>query len=296
MTTTIAKMFRRRDSVSLESWKLVWEIVALAAVGLSVVAGSVALILGNSINKSQAGELRQFAKDLTGAQTELAKLQGDNLSLSNDLANKDAEIASARKEAAEANRQGAEASTKTERFRLDIAKANENAAEANRVAEEERLKRVQIEERMKPRSLKLSPEAMSTLKAYKGTEYTFSSVFADEESITLLKQLDSILLDAGWTKVKPPHAFPAINVYGQDQDFSVASSLSSSIKISVDSDIPLGTLQSIPVDHLPTPVGAAAILAIELTKGLTPQQDDGVKANIQPGKSMTVRIEIGRKP
>jgi hypothetical protein len=220
---------------------------------------------------------------------EMARLQNDSASFELD-------IAKANMGAADALERAAKAEENLGNAKKDAALALQQAADANRIAEEERLKRVQLEERMRPRSLRLSPQAVSALKAYKGTEYTFSSVFADEESITLLKQLDSILLSAGWKRVKPPHAYPAINVYGQEQDFAVASGLGSSMKISVDSEISLTTLQTTPVGQLPAPAGAAVVLAMELTASLAPPQDDGVKANVQPGKSMTVRIEVGRKP
>jgi hypothetical protein len=216
--------------------------------------------------------------------------------LKNDSASFELDIAKANKGAADALERAAKAEENLGNAKKDAAQALQHAADANRIAEEERLKRVQIEERMKPRSLKPGAQAVSALKAYKGTEYTFSSVFADEESITLLKQLDSILLSVGWTRVKPPHAYPAINVYGQEQDFAVPSGLSSGIKISVDSENPLATLQAIPIGDLPAPAGAAVVLAMELTASLIPPQDDGVKVNVDAGKSVTVRIGIGRKP
>jgi hypothetical protein len=222
-------------------------------------------------------------------ESEIARMKKDSASFELDIAN-------AKKGAADALERAAKAEENLGNAKKDAALALQRAADANRIAEEERLKRVQIEERMKPRSLKPSPQAVSALNAYKGTEYTFSSVFADEESITLLKQLDSILLSAGWTRVKPPHAYPAINVYGQEQDFAVPSALTSGIKISVDSEKSLATLQATLVGNLPAPAGAAVALALELTTSLIPPQDDGVKANVQAGKSMTVRIEIGRKP
>jgi hypothetical protein len=270
------------SSWSTETWKLGFEILGICAVAVSVICGAIALFLGNKINHAQAIELRQLNRGVADAQTELAKQQ--------------MRAARAEQDTADAKKAASDADAKAEGFRLDIAKANERAALANQKAEEERLARVRIEERMKPRSFKPSPEAISALKAYKGTEYTFLSVFGDEESIVLLRQLDGILLSAGWTRVKPPHAYPAINVYGQDQDFAVASGLSSNIKISVDSEIPLATLQAIPVAQLPAPVGAAVALAMELTASLVPPQEGGVKANVETGKSMIVRIEIGRKP
>jgi hypothetical protein len=296
--------------MSVETWKTIFEIGGVILLFLTFIFGAGVVFTSGRINKVQSQQLRQFDKDLTDAKTELGAQQERAAIAERELKDVDIKtegfrlaIAQANERAAKAQeslalaeQHSAEANAKAEGFRLDIATANKHAAEASRIAEEERLKRVQIEERMKPRSLKISPEAMSALKAFKGTEYTFSSVFADEESVTLLKQLDSILLSAGWMRVKPPHAYPAINVYGKEQDFAVASGLSSGIKISVDSETSLGTLQATPVGQLPAPVGAAVALAMELTAGLAPPQDNGISANVQPGQSVTVRIEIGRKP
>jgi hypothetical protein len=266
----------------LDNWSAFFTLLVVIGVGGELVTH----VMQSRANKNLIALQRT---ESLAQEAEIARIKKDSASFELDIAN-------AKRGAADALERAAKAEENLGNAKKDAALALQHAADANRIAEEERLKRVQIEERMKPRSLKLGPLAMSTLRAYKGTEYTFSSVFADEESITLLKQLDSILHSAGWTRVKPPHAYPAINVYGQEQDFAVASSLSSSIKVSVDSELSLATLQATPVGQLPAPAGAAVVLAVELTASLAPPQDDGVKANVQPGKSTTVRIEIGRKP
>ncbi len=185
---------------SLEWWKNVFEISGVVLLLLTFIAGAGLFLFSRRLNAIQAEQLRQFDIDLTNAKTELGKQQ---------------------ERAADAELAAAEAKRIAGSFRLDIAQANKGAAEAqeraasaNRIAEEERLKRVQIEERMKPRSLVFSEKVVSALARYKGTQYTFSSVFGDEESIKLLKQLDTALLTAKWTRVKPQHGFPAINVYG----------------------------------------------------------------------------------
>jgi transcription elongation GreA/GreB family factor len=275
--------------MSLEGLKAFFEIGGVVLLLFTFAFGAGALIVNNRLNAIQATELGDFRIKFEGEQQKTALAQKEAAEAKQIAGGFETAISAANQRAAEAN-------AKAEEFRLDIAKSNQRAAEAVQKAEEERLARIKIEERMKPRSFKPNLEAMSALKAYKGTEYTFSSVYADEESIALLKQLDAILLDAGWTRVKPPHAYPAINVYGQEQDFAVASSLRSGIRISVDSDKPITTLQAIPIRELPAPAGAAVVLAMKLTASLIPPQDDGVKANVEAGESMTVRIEIGSKP
>lgn len=201
----------------------------------------------------------------------------------------EAQIASANAASKDAVAKVATAEAKAESFRLDIAKANEKAAEAQAqvagATAEAAKANLELERIKAPRTLSNIWSLTESLKAYKGTEYTFSSVFGDEESILLLRQIDTALINSGWVRVKPPHAYPAINVYGREQDFAVASGLTFSVKISVNSDIPLVTLQAIPVDKLPAPTGAAVALAMALTGSLNPPQEGGIKANVEPGNS-----------
>lgn len=111
--------------MSSESLKLTFEVVALIAVGISVVAGAAALVLGNRINKAQTEQLRQFDADVTAAKTELGKQQ--------------VRAANSERDAAAAKKAAGEADAKAEGFRRDIAKAEERAAEANAKAESFRL-------------------------------------------------------------------------------------------------------------------------------------------------------------
>jgi hypothetical protein len=241
------------------------------------------------------------------AQLEVAKAQKDAFDASTraGIAEQDAGEANERAAKAQASlalaeQHSVEANAKAEGFRLDIAKANESAEQARaQVASataEAAKANLELERIKAPRTLSNVATLTESLKAYKGTEYTFSSVFGDEESIMLLRQIDAALSNSGWVRVKPPHAYPAINVYGQEQDFAVASGLTLSIKISVSSDIPLATLQATPMDKLPAPTGAAVALATALTGSLNPPQESGIKANVEPGNSPTVRIEVGKKP
>jgi len=272
--------------MSVEALKTVFDIAAVALLFLTFAAGAGVLITGNIINRRQEDKLRGFDSSLTAAKSDLAKQQ-------ERAAKAEANIALAEQHSAEAN-------AKAEGFRLDIAKSNEAAAQAQaQVAgamAEAAKANLELERVKSPRTLKNLPALTESLKAYKGTEYTFSSVFGDEESITLLKQLDELLTSCGWVRIKPPHAYPAINVYGQEQDFAVASGLTSSVILFVNSDIPLAELKAMSDDKLPAPTGAAAALAVALGNNLNPPQEGGVKTSVDPGNSPIVRISVGRKP
>lgn len=272
--------------MSAEGWKSFFDVIALILLFLTAAAGVGVLIFGNKVNKEQAGRLRQFDSDLTGAKIDLGKQQ-------ERAAIAEANIALAQQHSAEAD-------AKAEGFRLDIAKANESAAKAQAqvagATAEAAKANLELARIKAPRALSNISSLTESLKAFKGTEYTFSSVYGDEESILLLRQIDAALSNSGWVRVKPPHAFPAINVYGTNQDFAVAQGMTSGIKVLENSDIPLATLQAMHVDRLPAPTGAAVALAIALTGSLNPPQEAGIKANVEPGNSSIVRIEVGRKP
>lgn len=96
-------------------------------------------------------------------------------------------------------------------FRLDIAKANERAAEANKVAEQERLERVKIEERIAPRRLTQDQKAglIQALKPF-GKQTLNVLVFAvDFESMQLANDIVATMGPHGarWT-VNPAAEMP----------------------------------------------------------------------------------------
>ena len=149
-----------------------------------------------------------------------------------------------------------------------------------------------------PRSIINASELVLTLKEFKGTEYTFSSVFGDEESILLLRSIDSTLQLAGWSRTSPPHGFPAVNIYGTEQEFSVPDGLTTGIQISVDTlETPAALMKRSP-NALPQLVKVAIGLNIGLSSHVSPPLATGEwkLVDIQVGISKTVRIAVGKKP
>lgn len=147
-----------------------------------------------------------------------------------------------------------------------------------------------------PRVLTRIPELEAELAAYKGTEYTFSSVFQDEESINLLKSVDAMLQAAGWKRVKAPKGFPAIDIYGKDADLVVTSSLINGVKVHVESPIALKGLQATAVDKLPAQVRAGIALDNGLINCVSPPPDALMTSlDVEPGTTTTVFIDIGKK-
>jgi len=149
-----------------------------------------------------------------------------------------------------------------------------------------------------PRSLTNIPDLVSVLGDFKDTEYAFTSVFQDGESIELLKSIDTVLQDAGWKKVKPPPGFPAINIYGKEDGNAVPVGFNQGIDIVVDSPEATESLLLQPIEQLPVLVRAAMTLRVELLSNLSPQANDTdvPTVRIQKGESKTVRIAVGKKP
>ena len=210
------------------------------------------------------------------------------------------EASSARTAASNALTLASGARREADSFEKDIVSAKTQAAEAEShfadASREAAEAREELNRLKTPRSLINASDFATALQGFKGTEYTFSSVFADEESIDLLKEIDSALQLAGWKRVKPSPGFPSINVYGKDVDFSVVSSLQTGIHISIDSSEPVASLKSMPDGDLPAHIRAATNLSISLSPHLSPPQKGIIEVNVEQGTSATVRIAVGKKP
>lgn len=147
-----------------------------------------------------------------------------------------------------------------------------------------------------PRTLRNIPGFIAALKPFAGTEYTFASVFSDKESIDLLIEIDKILTEAGWKRVKPPAGFPAINVYGKDVDFSVVSSLEDGTRVTVESQSSVESIQATPPALRPLNINAGLALNVALSEGITPpQKGANTPAHLEKGDSKVIVIMIGKK-
>jgi hypothetical protein len=149
------------------------------------------------------------------------------------------------------------------------------------------------------RSLTDIPELVATLEAFKGTEYSFSSVFAEGESIDLLKQIDAVLKRAEWKRVGAGATFPSIVVYGKNSPdtLAVTSGLGTGIEVSVDFSEPYSSIQSLPLDKMPPVLKAALTLNLALFNSISPRQEGTAKTvNVPLGTSPIVRIDVGKKP
>jgi hypothetical protein len=148
-----------------------------------------------------------------------------------------------------------------------------------------------------PRTLIRQSEFNLKMGQFVGTEYTFESVFQDEESIAFLRLLDAALQDAGWRRVTPPGGFPAINVFGTAENFSVPVGFGTGVTVAVESNESLSSLRTTPETTLPPNVRAAVALNKALSWSISPKEEIEPLASVgvKSGTSTTVRIMVGKK-
>lgn len=111
-------------------------------------------------------------------------------------------IASANERIADAEKQASEAKKTASGFQRDIADANREAAEANRTAEQERLARIKIEEKLA--GWRLGPGAQARLRdrleRYPKSQYDLA---VNPQEWKFMETMDAILKAAGWVRVQP---------------------------------------------------------------------------------------------
>jgi hypothetical protein len=145
-----------------------------------------------------------------------------------------------------------------------------------------------------PRHLPHKAEIVSSLNAFKDTEYVFSSACFDEECFSLLKDIDAVLQLAGWKRAKSVGGFPAVKIYGTDE-VVVPESLIPGIMISVDAPKPSSTL-NLRIEQMPQYVRAAVTLNMVLATNVSPLENTKRKVDIEEGTSTVIRVTVGRKP
>jgi hypothetical protein len=180
----------------------------------------------------------------------------------------------------------------------DIAtKAESHLAEALRrtAAAETALERVRT-----PRSLTDIPGLLSAMERFRGTSYTFTNVFADEDSARLMRAIDEILQRAGWNRViTPAIGIPSFDVFGSNNfRFTVLAALTDGVRVSVDIPMDIDVLRATPQEDNPMFINAAVALDIALFASIFPPEDDFKQPPVvvtTKGPSQIVRISVGKK-
>jgi len=171
--------------VSVESWKFIFDWVALIGVLVTLVSGIGALWTGNIINHRQEEQLRGFNVSLIAANDGLFKQQ-------ERAAKAEGNIALAEQHSAEAN-------AKAEGFRLDIAKANESASQAQERAANLERENVTLQQKLANRRLTKAQHdfLVDFLSKRRGTIIIES--MGDSESGMYAADFLKTFTDAGWT-------------------------------------------------------------------------------------------------
>lgn len=151
-----------------------------------------------------------------------------------------------------------------------------------------------------PRRLIDLERVTKELGEFKGTEYLFSEVGADPDSLTLLDSLDRALQEAGWKRMPAPRGYPQIEVFGGNPEYGVNISLGAGIDVSTESLNPPTSREpfSVTDPKVPAYERAAGLLRLIFSRKLYPPEENAEQKqlNVTLGKSQTVRIAIGRKP
>jgi hypothetical protein len=200
-----------------------------------------------------------------------------------------------------AEQHSAEANAKAEGFRLNIAKANESAAQAQaQVAgamAEAAKANLELARIKAPRTLTISADTLSALRAFPGTEYTFSMAAADPESVDFLKQIDAALQSAGWKRVAPdPAPVIGMNVFGDE--YRVTIGTLKGVKVEVGCAMSADELQAIPPASWPMAVKLAGGIRNAIASFTSPMSDENIHPSVEvtKGLSEVIRISVGSKP
>lgn len=154
------------------------------------------------------GQLQTFnaillrdARLTAGTAKESAQGAADASSLARDEANRATASSSNALQLAQGARHEADS------FATDIKSAKEQAAAAERDLADALRQAADAREQLNllkaARLLTNASVFANTLRQFAGTQYTFSLVATDPDSVSLLRQIDSALQLAGWKRVKP---------------------------------------------------------------------------------------------
>jgi hypothetical protein len=148
--------------MSVENWKAIFDIVGVVAVFLALVAGAGVLWTGNIINERQSAQLRAFDKGLTDAKIELGKQQERAASAEKALRDVSNVAGDANERAARANEEAARLSKASEELK-------QQNLETESHLEQERIKRLELEGIVAPRSIRLTKGVVDRLERDRGT-------------------------------------------------------------------------------------------------------------------------------
>jgi hypothetical protein len=187
-------------------------------------------------------------------------------------------------------------------FERDIVSAKKQAADAEshlaEVLKRAAVTSAELDRIKSPRSLTDVSGLVDTLKPFSGTEFKFESVFADDESIHLLRQIDAPLESAGWKRIKQAGMTIGIPTIQLGQSDLVNADVSTGILVITESTQPMEALSLLPRDQLPSNVRIAVILNEAIFSRISPLESlkPENRVSVSQGSSTVIRIKVGKKP
>lgn len=201
----------------------------------------------------------------------------------------------------DAGRVARSARQEADSFEKDIVTAKKQAADAeSHLAEALRQAAdatAELNRIKKPRSLTNTADLIKSLQSFKGTEFSFGSVFGDEESFTFLKEIDRALAEAGWKRIKQGSiriGVPAIIITGKDDLVELGTN--TGVRVEVESTEAFETLQSLSEDKLPSHIRLAEVLNNIFFAHVAPSEAFTPRVNVTAGSSKVIRVKVGKKP
>jgi hypothetical protein len=246
----------------------------------------------NAVHTYDLGKIREAdekagnaATSATEAETASAKAKTDSASAVASSTNALNIASGARKEADTFDSRIVSATNKATEAESHLADALHETAQA-----QQELNRLKT-----PRSLNNPLALISSLKRFSGSEYEFVGVFSDEDSTTLLKEMDTALQLAGWKRLPSPlKGGLAVTI---DGNFQVPPDVRTGVKVEVESTEKLETLKQTPMGAMPQHIQAASALKWGLYLSIGPIQTDlGSSLGVNQGSSTVVAILVGKKP
>lgn len=293
-----------------KKWLVTFQIMVLAGIGGELFADVGVFLFSVSLQRLEGADIQALDKKAREAGDRAADALGKSKTAIDraekaDSTSKAAEDKSGRADhsATSALDLAKGARQEADSFERDIVSAKKQAADAESHLAEALKQAADASAELKrlesPRSLTNESELVEALKLFRGTEFMFASVYSDDESFQLLKQIDFVLDKAGWKRVKQSGmnlGIPARQISGRED--IVNTNASAAVHIEVDSPEPVETLNSLPKDKLPSQVRIALLLNEAIYSHLSPPEvlkpENGV--SVSHGSSKVIRINIGKKP
>jgi hypothetical protein len=276
-------------------------------------ASLVCLIRTNELSGSVIGFLGQRAEEAGAKAKEAITDSSTALSQAKDaLAKAGTAESSLGKAEGEANKAQTAASgaltlarsarQEADSFEKDIASAKTQAAEAESHLAEA-MKRAnaltaRLDRLTTPRRLPHTPQVVSPLQPFAGTEYMFTEVCMEWECADLLADIDDLLHMAGWKRLKSPTrsiSVPTVRVRNDDA-LVVPTGLSVGIGISIEAPGGYELVRKLTPVQQAEHIRAAITLNAVLASNVFPPENTGRAVEVDAGNSPVVRISVGRKP